>query len=115
MTNKNLRTGKNLGPESMVGSVYSHRERSNETKRHVDLANGLAAGATAAGILLATSAAILEMPLMMGIAVGMAGIAAVAAVKKLRIIEPFLRAEEKQRTILSAKNKDESPEHMVAR
>ena len=76
---------------------------------NLKLANGLAAFATVAGVALATSAAILEAPLIMGIAVAMAGIAAAAAVKKLRTIEPFLRHEQEESQISAMGSHHERP------
>ena len=116
MSNKNLSVGKQVEARGgLHAEIVSHKMKTQAHQHDVDFANGLAAGATAAGLILATSAAILEMPIFMAIAVAMAGIAAAAAIKKLRIIEPFLRAEEKQRNILSAKQKEDQTEHMVVR
>src|SRR6476646_3723598 len=66
-------------------------------KHNVDLTNGLAAGAVIAGGVLAISAAVLEAPFMMLMAVGLAAIGAGAAVQKLKFIQPFLRDEQRKR------------------
>jgi hypothetical protein len=61
-------------------------EARTKLRQELRLADGLAIGATAASALLAVSAVALEVPIIMSIAVFLAGIGAYGAVKKLRVL-----------------------------
>jgi hypothetical protein len=106
MSNKKRHQGKSHHHDkpqikNHVATVEHAKATIGALSDNLKLANGLAAFATVAGVALATSAAVFEAPLIMGIAVAMAGIAAAAAVKKLRTIEPFLRHEQEESQISS--------------
>lgn len=90
-----------------------------DRKKHLivsnQVVNGLGATTALAGLALAGAAVLLEAPLAMGLAVGLAGIAAFSAIKKLRIIEELLPRNTQTYPAVERRQKQQSDNRALVR